>query len=42
MSSFRIFDVSASALNAERTRLEVHLTNLANSNTTRTCFSCGR
>lgn len=33
---FRLLDVSASALDAERTRLEVHLTNLANANTTRT------
>ena len=36
MSSFRALDISSSALSAERLRLEVHLTNLANAHTTRT------
>src|SRR5690242_12677152 len=36
MSAFRPFDVSSQALSAERMRLEVHLSNLANQHTTRT------
>ncbi len=36
MSDFRALDISASALSAEKLRVETHLSNLANAHTTRT------